>query len=327
MAEKPVYIVLERRLSVQINHLFKRRNFCYNIIANNIQFHIKDAIMVNILIVYDDLEGTKETAICLSRVLGMCRYLSWQHVSPSRAAQYGAVLFVTSDSTSLRSSLAGYSWHVSHLAAVLLGSRAEAARLHQQAHRDGIPLEMVLPVERDSFPDDVIAVACQLRQEWQDEKGKLPHEVVRQAVEQFLTSHNTASLATGSGTSVRCTPIEYIYREGKMYLFSEGGLKFANLYRNRHVSLSVYDPFTGLSSLSGMQLTGTADWYGPGDKEYEQALAVRHLTRERVERMPVVLHALVITLDQAEFLWHGFSKQKGAPRQYYRWHDGTEKGR
>lgn len=76
-----------------------------------------------------------------------------------------------------------------------------------------------------------------------------------------------------------------------------------------------------------MQLTGTASWYGPGDAEYEQALAVRHLTLEQVEKMPVVLHALVITLEQAEFLWHGFTGQKGAPRQYYRWHDGTEKRR
>ena len=309
------------------NHLFKWRDFCYNIIANNIQFHIKDAILVNTLIVYDELERTKETAICLARVLGMCRYLSWQHVSPSLAARYGAVLFVTSDSSSLRSALAGYSWHASHLAAVLLGNRAEAARFHQQAHRDGIPLEMVLPADRESFPDDVIAIACQLRREWLDETGSLPDEDVRQAVGQFLTSHNTASLATGSGTSVRCTPIEYVYRDGTMYLFTEGGMKFANLYRNRHVSLSVYDPFTGLSDLAGMQLTGTASWYGPGDAEYEQALAVRHLTLEQVEKMPVVLHALVITLEQAEFLWHGFTGQKGAPRQYYRWHDGTEKRR
>lgn len=260
---------------------------------------------MNTLIVYDDRERTKEMAICLARVLGMCRYLSWQHVSPSLAARYGAVLFVTSDSSSLRSALAGYSWHASHLAAVLLGNRAEAARFHQQAHRDGIPLEMVLPADRESFPD----------------------EDVRQAVEQFLTSHNTASLATGSGTSVRCTPIEYVYRDGTMYLFTEGGMKFANLYRNRHVSLSVYDPFTGLSDLAGMQLTGTASWYGPGDAEYEQALAVRHLTLEQVEKMPVVLHALVITLEQVEFLWHGFTGRKGAPRQYYRWHDETEKRR
>ena len=64
---------------------------------------------MNTLIVYDDRERTKEMAICLVRVLGMCRYLSWQHVSPSLAAQYGAVLFVTSDSSSLRSALAGYS--------------------------------------------------------------------------------------------------------------------------------------------------------------------------------------------------------------------------
>lgn len=282
---------------------------------------------MNTLIVYDELERTKEMAICLARVLGMCRYLSWQHVSPSLAARYRAVLFMASDGASLRSSLTGYSWHASHLAVVLVGSRAEAARLHQQVHRDGIPLEMVLPADRESFPDSVIDIACQLRREWLDEQGRLPDEDVRQAVEQFLTSHNTASLATGSGTSVRCTPIEYVYRDGTMYLFTEGGMKFANLYRNSHVSLSVYDPFTGLSDLAGMQLTGTADWYGPGDAEYEQALAVRHLTRERVERMPVVLHALVITLDQAEFLWHGFSKQRGSPRQYYRWQEAPEKRR
>ena len=48
---------------------------------------------------------------------------------------------------------------------------------------------------------------------------------------------------------------------------------------------------------------------------------------EQVEKMPVVLHALVITLEQVEFLWHGFTGRKGAPRQYYRWHDETEKRR
>jgi nitroimidazol reductase NimA-like FMN-containing flavoprotein (pyridoxamine 5'-phosphate oxidase superfamily) len=43
---------------------------------------------------------------------------------------------------------------------------------------------------------------------------KMPAEVLREKAEAFLTSHNTCALACGAGDFVRCTPLEYVWRDG-----------------------------------------------------------------------------------------------------------------
>ena len=79
---------------------------------------------------------------------------------------------------------------------------------------------------------------------------------LKEAIEEFLNSHNTCTLSTSYKERVRSTPIEYNYNNGYIYLLSEGGEKFANLLLNNKVSLAVYEGYTGMNNLAGMQITG-----------------------------------------------------------------------
>ena len=138
-----------------------------------------------------------------------------------------------------------------------------------------------------------------------------------QALETFLTSHTTGVLATGQGRDIRTTPIEYMYLNKKIYLFSEGGQKFVNMYRDPHVSFSVCEPFSDFSRLAGLQLSGTVRIIAPQDEGYAAAAAAKGIAEERLQKMPVVLHVIEILPSEATFLWGKFSKMGKAVRQVY----------
>ena len=60
-------------------------------------------------------------------------------------------------------------------------------------------------------------------QYWKNkEQLAMPREVLEQAVYHYINENNTCALATGTGTYVRCTPIEYSFHDGKFWMFSEG---------------------------------------------------------------------------------------------------------
>jgi hypothetical protein len=51
---------------------------------------------------------------------------------------------------------------------------------------------------------------------------KIKKQELMRVMEQFIKNHNTCALATGTDNFVRCTPIEYNYMSGMIYMFSEG---------------------------------------------------------------------------------------------------------
>ena len=102
---------------------------------------------------------------------------------------------------------------------------------------------------------------------------RLSAKELRAAIDAFLGSHNTCALATGEGDFVRCTPLEYVWRDGVFWMFSEGGLKFCGLASNKNVSLAVYEPYGGFGSLESAQVTGTAETVDPDSAEFAQAAA------------------------------------------------------
>ena len=54
---------------------------------------------------------------------------------------------------------------------------------------------------------------------------RMGRDALKSEAEKYILSHNTCALAAASGGFVRCTPMEYTYRDGSFWLFSEGGLK------------------------------------------------------------------------------------------------------
>ncbi|MDY2626612.1 MAG: pyridoxamine 5'-phosphate oxidase family protein [Coriobacteriales bacterium] len=87
---------------------------------------------------------------------------------------------------------------------------------------------------------------------------KMPDDQLRQWVDSFLARHNTLALATASTSGVRCTPLEYTWKNGAIVIVSEGGEKFAHLKENPQVGVAIFDPYTGFGALSSVQVSGSA---------------------------------------------------------------------
>ncbi len=142
---------------------------------------------------------------------------------------------------------------------------------------------------------------------------KLPAADVRAHLDRFLLAHSTCALCTGFGERVRATPVEYVYADDSLYVFTEGGEKAANILLNRRVSIAIYDEFAGMNKLAGAQLAGEASLVPIGSAEYQQVAEWKQLDAE----LPMALHLLRVRLRRAEFLWSPFAALGGDVRQIY----------
>lgn len=129
---------------------------------------------------------------------------------------------------------------------------------------------------------------------------RMPVNELRRLIDAFLASHNTCTLATGYGSRVRATPLEYLYRNGAIYFLSEGGEKFANIMLNDRVSVAVYDPYESMRDVAGIQLTGRAGFVETGSDEYIDVLRQRGISQSTISSLPVRLHMIKIVLERAE---------------------------
>jgi uncharacterized protein YhbP (UPF0306 family) len=143
---------------------------------------------------------------------------------------------------------------------------------------------------------------------------KLPVMELRREVEEFLKEHNTCTLATSSQDRVRATPLEYNYDQGHLYILSEGGMKFANLLSNSQVSVSIYEDYTAMDNLLGMQITGQAIMV-EGQGEYQQAIEMKGLNMDYIRSLPVDLKLIRVDLEKVEFLNSQFEKKGYSARQ------------
>lgn len=145
----------------------------------------------------------------------------------------------------------------------------------------------------------------------------LPRKELKQSIEEFLHSHNTCSLATTCQGKVYNAILEYRYAEGHLYLLSEGGRKFSGLLQNSLASVTVFDPFQGFNNLAGLQMQGKARVFTLSDPgpEYEAILTSWNLSLEKVTRLPALLQAIDIRLQEAIFTWAKFKEQGLEPRQ------------
>ncbi|WP_283606986.1 pyridoxamine 5'-phosphate oxidase family protein [Faecalispora anaeroviscerum] len=131
-----------------------------------------------------------------------------------------------------------------------------------------------------------------------------------EAIEKFIVEHNTCALATGCGAFVRCTPIEYCYKDKNFWILSEGGLKFHALKGNQNVSLAIFDSFTGFNHLGGLQVTGTAEVIEPWSAEYMNWLTYKKISSEKLKKLPSTLYLIKIIPTRMDFLCSEF-KQLG----------------
>ncbi|WP_242829517.1 pyridoxamine 5'-phosphate oxidase family protein [Butyrivibrio fibrisolvens] len=137
---------------------------------------------------------------------------------------------------------------------------------------------MEATVLKDSFKFDYNAAANY----WLNKdvnSQKMPREQVLERITAFIEAHNTCTLATASEDHVRCTPIEYNFVDNRFYFFSEGGLKFRGLKKNKHVGMAIYEPYNGFGNLKSLQIEGMASLVEPFSDEYLKVRNIRRFLR------------------------------------------------
>ena len=145
---------------------------------------------------------------------------------------------------------------------------------------------------------------------------RMPKDELRRAIDAFLGSHSTCALACGSGDFVRCTPLEYAWRDGAFWIFSEGGLKFKALEKNKNVSIAVFEPYSGFGKLESAQVTGTADIIDPESDEFARAAQEKGIKAEALERVKGMLHLIKIAPSRIDFLSSDLKAQGYDSRQW-----------
>jgi len=145
---------------------------------------------------------------------------------------------------------------------------------------------------------------------------QLEDNKLKTAINEFLSSHNTCTLATCHLDSVRSTPIEYNYYNGFLYLLSEGGEKFANLLLNKNVSVSIYEDFDKMNNLKGMQISGHASLI-EHNEEFNSVLEFKGLDIKFIKSMPIKMNMIKIVPDKIEFLNSKFLDEGYNIKQIY----------
>lgn len=148
------------------------------------------------------------------------------------------------------------------------------------------------------------------------EAVQMDREELWKAMRQFIDVHNTCALACGGGRSIRCTPIEYVYKDGCFWMLSEGGLKFRALKENDNVCIAIYDDYEGFGKLAGMQVTGTAEIVEPWSAEYLELLSYKHIKPEKLKKLPCTMHLIKIRPERIDFLCSQFQKDGYDSRQH-----------
>lgn len=272
---------------------------------------------MNTLFLHDDGKTTKKIAKIMASVISMSKYMLY--TDTAQISKYSRIILVLGSDDSAYSRLSAMSDALKGKWVGLIVSALQNTHMEAQIQQAEVLLKRKLDftafVSQEQYVDDSIEAAEKLYKATAGEETKDP--AVLEAMEQFLRTHNTGVLSTGWGRHVRATPIEYIYEQGHLYLFSEGGGKFAHLYRNDHVSFCVFEPFTDFQHLAGLQLYGKARIVEPDESEYEDIASLRKIPAARLRAMPVMLHVIDITLTNAVYLWAGFTKMNKPPRQSY----------
>lgn len=146
---------------------------------------------------------------------------------------------------------------------------------------------------------------------------KMDRDKLWNAIMEYISSNNTCALATGTGTFVRCTPIEYVYHHDAFWMFSEGGEKFIALENNKNVCLAIFDKYQGFGNLKGMQVTGIAQMVEPFTEEYITAAEFKKIPIDALRKLSEPINVIKIIPEKIEYLNSDFKKSGYDSRQKY----------
>lgn len=149
-----------------------------------------------------------------------------------------------------------------------------------------------------------------------DASKVMPEGELREVVDEFLAGHDTCALATATlDGRVRNTPLEYAWADGAVWIFSEGGRKFAGLAENPNVCVAVFEPYAGFGKLAGAQVTGVAEVVDPGSPEFLAAAVRKGIPEARVGKLAQMLHLIKVVPTRIDVLLSELKDQGYDSRQ------------
>ncbi|MBQ8978659.1 MAG: pyridoxamine 5'-phosphate oxidase family protein [Oscillospiraceae bacterium] len=138
------------------------------------------------------------------------------------------------------------------------------------------------------------------------------------AATDFLGRNKTCALATGHGSEVRCTPVDYSFDGGAFYIFTEGGEKFSNLEKNQNVSISVFEGGGTFGKLHSVQVMGTAEFVEPFCAEYEHIAEIRRIPVNGLKKLKYPMYLLKVVPCEIILLDSSFKEKGLDSRQVWR---------
>ena len=142
---------------------------------------------------------------------------------------------------------------------------------------------------------------------------KMPPDALAKELDAFLKEQKVCTLAAADGDFIRCTPLTYAYLDGKFYIFSEGGLKFRALEKNKNVALEVHAEYHGVGSAKSVQVTGVAEVIGADDRDFVARADAAGMNGASLKKMGLVL--IVVTAERLEYLNSTLRERGYCPRQ------------
>lgn len=158
--------------------------------------------------------------------------------------------------------------------------------------------------------EEVAKVGASLKKQLTVIDKPMPKEQLKIEIDNFIKAHNMLALTTGSGTDVRCSPVEYVYYNECFYIITEGGLKFRGLTQNNKVSFGIYDAYKGMKDLGGLQVTAKAEIVPTLSEEYKAVMTQRGIQLAAIEKLPITLYMIKLVPITFEFLYSSLN-QKG----------------
>lgn len=125
------------------------------------------------------------------------------------------------------------------------------------------------------------------------------------------------ALAAGSGSSIRCTPLEYSWHDGALWIFTEGGLKFRAIKENSDAAASVFDTGHSFGALKSLQIQGTIRVVELFSEEYKRAAELRNIPLKVLQNLPEPMWLLKLVPSEITCLNSDFKKAGYGSRQIW----------
>lgn len=150
-----------------------------------------------------------------------------------------------------------------------------------------------------------------------ESEEKMDTDALYNWIDKFLSSHKVLALATAAGDFVRCTPLEYSWHGGALWIFTEGGLKFRALRENKHVAAAVFDTNPSFGGLKSLQIQGTVEIAALFSDEYEEEAAFRKIPMDALKKLEEPIWLLKIVPSEITCLNSDFKKDGYGSRQIF----------